>query len=99
MNIPINERFTSVQKDDLKAALGKVAADGEPRELATLVEDALRDELLSVDEDDQPLYGLTHEQVRTIVDTATEAILDYGPGTSDYSTDEAVQAVEDFLCI
>lgn len=92
MNLPLNERFTSVQKDDLKAALGKVVAEGEVLALSSFVAKALRDEMA----DD---YNLTDEHVKRIVDTAAEAILEYGPETPGFATDEAVQAVEDFLCI
>ena len=91
MHLPINERFTSVQKDDLKAALGKVVNEGETRETAAYVAKHLRDELGG--------YMLTETQVNNIVDAITGAIFEYGPASPDFATDEAVQAVEDFLCI
>ena len=91
MQLPLNERFTSVQKDDLKAALGRVVNEGETRETAAYVAKCLRDELGG--------YMLTETQVNNIVDTITGAIFEYGPASPDFATDEAVQAVEDFLCI
>lgn len=89
MNLPINERFTSVQKDDLKAALGRCGA-----ELSSYVMRSLRDELT----DEGAAYGLTAQQVNNIVE-AVETYFIEGPADTDFATDEAVQAVEDFLCI
>lgn len=79
MHLPINERFTSVQKDDLKAALGKVVNEGETRETAAYVAKCLRDELGG--------YMLTETQVNNIVDTITGAIFEYGPASPDFAKD------------
>ena len=79
MHLPINERFTSVQKDDLKAALGKVVNEGETRETAAYVAKCLRDELGG--------YMLTETQVNNIVDTITGAIFEYGPASETIPAD------------
>lgn len=94
MNLPINERFTSVQKDDLKAALGRCGDVTERAELSSYVMRSLRDELT----DEGAAYGLTAQQVNNIVE-AVETYVIEGPADTDFATDEAVQAVEDFLCI
>lgn len=94
MNLPLRERFTSVQKDDLKAALGKAAGADSGKDLSTHVARELRETL-----NEHYSSSLDADDIDAIVDSVATDIMDYGPDDPDFATDEAVQAVEDFLCI
>ena len=94
MNLPLSERFTSVQKDDLKAALGK-ASSNEP-ELSSLTNHVAANLRITLSE---APHDMTEIQIDQIVESVVTDIIDHGVDLPDHSTDDAVQAVEDFLCI
>lgn len=98
MNLPLNERFTSVQKDDLAAAIRKgvdgVASDARWDKLATRIFEAVRGAL----EDEGLDLDLSDVQINNIASDVAEEVGD-GFDADDYATDQIVQAVEDFLCI
>lgn len=98
MQLPLNERFTSVQKDDLAAAIRRevdgMAPDARWDKLATRIFEAVRGALEAEGLD----LDLSDQQINDIANDVSSEVGD-GFDTDNYATDQVVQAVEDFLCI